>query len=310
MINPSAWQARESKVFVTSATIGWMKPNLFRLSAATVLDIVGDDAAAVLHNLTTNEVKSLEIGCGCETFVTDVRGKTLAHVYAFRTPQGYRLIGAPGQAEAIASHADRYTIREDAQPVDQSTESTVFVISPDAPASLRDETDWGEANARAYGVEWLGDRTIVLVTDTPGAVEQVISSVGELSADDGPFHHARTLAGFPWFGIDLSEKNLPQEASRIEQSISFTKGCYLGQETVARLDALGQVQKQLVRWQATGTIPASGSEVSAGGKVVGRLTSVAKTGEDTATAIGIARRSHFEPGASAQGEGFQATVVD
>lgn len=287
-----------------------MNPTVFRLSAATVLDIVGHDSPAILHNLTTNEVKSLEVGCGCETFITDVRGKMLAHVYAFRTSQGYRLIGAPGQADTIAAHADRYTIREDAQPVDQSAESSVFVISPDAPASLRDETDWGEANARGYGVEWLGDQTIVLVTDTPGAVEQVISSVGELTGDDLQFHHARTLAGFPWFAVDLSEKNLPQEAGRLEQSISFTKGCYLGQETVARLDALGQVQKQLVRWQTTGAIPESGSEVSAGEKVVGRLTSVAKTGDDTAIAIGVARRTHFEPGSTAEGDGFQATVVE
>ena len=287
-----------------------MNSTLFRLSSATVLDFVGDDAPAVLHNLTTNEVKSLEVGCGCETFITDVRGKTLAHVYAFRTPEGYRLIGAPGQAETIAAHADRYTIREDARTVDRSADCSVFVMSPDAPASLRDETDWGEANARGYDVDWLGDQTTVLVTDTPGSVEHVFSSVGVLIGDDGSFHVALTLAGFPWFCIDLSENNLTQEANRIEQSISFTKGCYLGQETVARLDALGQVQKQLVRWRTNGVIPVAGSEVSKGEKVVGRLTSIAKTADDEAIAIGIARRTHFEPGSSADGDGFQATVAE
>ncbi|QDV45110.1 putative global regulator [Stieleria neptunia] len=282
---------------------------VFRLSAATVLDLVGDDATAILNNLTTNDVKSLQIGCGCETFLTDVRGKTVAHVVAFRTPEGFRMIGADGQADAIATHADRYTIREDATPVDHSSELSVFVLAPDAPVTLREETDWGESNAMRYDVDWLGEQTIVLVTETPGAIEQVIRSTGETAGDDDEFHHARTLAGFPWFGVDLSEKNLPQEASRIKQSISFTKGCYLGQETVARLDALGQVQKQLVRWQTSGSIPAPGSEVSADAKVVGRLTSVAKTGEDTAVAIGIARRSHFDPGANAQGDGFTATVL-
>ncbi|PAY15245.1 aminomethyltransferase [Rhodopirellula sp. SM50] len=282
---------------------------VFRLSAATVLDLVGDDATAILNNLTTNDVKSLQIGCGCETFLTDVRGKMVAHVVAFRTPEGYRLIGADGQADAIAAHADRYTIREDATPVDHSSEYTVFVLAPEAPVTLREETDWGESNAACYDVDWLGDQTRVLITETPGAIEQVIRSTGETAADDDEFHHARTLAGYPWFGVDLSEKNLPQEASRIKQSISFTKGCYLGQETVARLDALGQVQKQLVRWQTSGSIPAAGSEVSADGKVVGRLTSVAKTGDGTAVAIGIARRSHFDPGAAAQGDGFTATVI-
>lgn len=282
---------------------------IFRLSEVSVLDLVGEDSAAILHNLTTNDVKALEIGCGCETFVTDVRGKTIAHVVAFRTPEGFRLIGASGQSQAIAEHADRYTIREDAQPVDRSSELTAFVLSPDATSSIRDETDWGESNAHGYGVDWLGPDTLLLLTETSGAVEQVLRSAGEVAASDDEFHDARVLAGFPWYGVDLSAKNLPQEASRIKESISFTKGCYLGQETVARLDALGQVQKQLVRWQTTGAIPEKGSEVTSDGKVVGKLTSVAKTGDDKAVAIGMARRSHFEAGAAAHGDGFEAVVI-
>lgn len=283
--------------------------NLFRLSQATVLDLIGQDAAVILHNLTTNHVKALAVGDGCETFITDVRGKTLAHVSVFRTPNGFRLIGAAGQADAIATHVDRYTIREDCQCVDLSDQISVFVIGPDASTVLRSETDWGESNATCYDVDWLGEGTLAVLTETPGSVEQVIRSTGELTGDEAEFHNARVHAGYPWFGIDLSEKNLPQEASRVAESISFTKGCYLGQETVARLDALGQVQKQLVRWQTQGVIPAPGSEVHSQGKLVGRLTSVAQTGAETAIAIGIARRSHFDPGATAQGEGFEALVT-
>jgi hypothetical protein len=283
--------------------------HVFRLDNATVFDLVGSDAAAILNNLTTNEVKSLEAGCGVETFITDVRGKTLGHVYAYRTEDGYRMIGAGGQAETLAAHADRYTIREDARPVDRSADVAVFVLSPDAPPALREEADWGQSNAQAFAVDWLGDHTLVVITETPGSVEQVLTTLGETPGDEGEFHIARTLAGFPWYGVDVSEKNLPQEASRIKQSICFTKGCYLGQETVARLDALGQVQKQLVRWETKGTIPAPGSEVRSAGKVVGKLTSVAMTGPEAAVAIGMARRSHFEPGATAEGDGFEAVVV-
>ena len=284
-------------------------PFIYRLSRATVLDVDGQDAAAILHNLTTNDVKALELGQSCETFITDVRGKMLAHVFAYRTENGFRLIGAPGQAEAIASHADRYTIREDAVPKDLSSEMTVYVISPEAPASLSKETDWKESNAAVYPLAWLGDGTSALVTDTAGAIEQVLRSLGESAGSEEEFQHARTLAGFPWYGVDVSEKNLPQEASRIQDSISFTKGCYLGQETVARLDALGQVQKQLVRWQCEGLVPAPGSELKSDDKVVGKLTSVAATGPDSAIAIGMARRTHFDPGSVAEGDGFRGTVV-
>lgn len=285
-------------------------PNVFRLSQFTVVDLVGEDAPAILHNLTTNEVKSLQVGCGCETFITDVRGKTLAHVYAFRTPDGYRMLGAAGQAEAIASHADRYTIREDAVPVDQSQAMTLIVVAPDASSSVREETEWGALGASGYPVDWLGPGTLILACEDSSSVLAKLEALGESVGDDVDFHHQRVAAGFPWFGLDLSEKNLPQEASRIEESISFVKGCYLGQETVARLDALGQVQKQLVRWSTSGAIPAPGSEVTANGKVVGRLTSVSKTGESEAIAIGVARRSHFDPGSTAEGSGFVATVVE
>ena len=127
---------------------------IFRLSAATVFDLVGEDAAAILHNLTTNEVKSLAVGSGTETFITNVRGKTLGHVVAFRTREGYRLIGAPGQADAIAEHCDRYTIREDATPNDLSSGLTIYVIGPDAASVLREETDWAESNADVYHSDW------------------------------------------------------------------------------------------------------------------------------------------------------------
>ncbi len=283
--------------------------SVFRLSAATVVDLMGQDAAKILHNLTTNEVKTLAVGEGCESFITDVRGKTLAHVQVVAIEGGFRLIGAAGQADAILGHVDRYTIREDCAGTDRSEEMAVFVLSPESAAELGRATVWAESNAIAAAVGWLGPDSLCVTTDTPGAVEQVCRSAGSIVSGDEEFHAARTTAGFPWYGIDLSEKNLPQEANRISQSICFTKGCYLGQETVARLDALGQVQKQLVRWQTSGKIPDPGAEVTAGEKVVGRLTSVVATSDDSAAAIGIARRSHFEAGSEASGDGFRAVVL-
>lgn len=113
--------------------------------------------------------------------------------------------------------------------------------------------------------------------------------------DEDAFHRQRTYSGFPWFGIDLNQSNLPQEADRDAKTISFTKGCYLGQETIARLDAMGQVQKKLVRWQIQGNRPEPGATVTAEDKTVGRLTSVAELDEGI-FAIGPARRTHFDAG--------------
>ncbi|MEM6471798.1 MAG: aminomethyltransferase [Planctomycetota bacterium] len=282
---------------------------VFHLPELTVVDLLGSEAAVILHNLTTNDVKKLPVGGGCETFITEVRGRTLAHVYAFRTSDGFRLIGAPGQADAIIAHADRYTIREDATPSDLSSSMVGFVLSPNASETLRNEADWGESSAQAYDVDWLGGETMLLLTETPGAVQQVFRTTGETPESEDAFHRARVEAGFPWYGPDISDKNLPQEISRIKQTISFTKGCYLGQEPVARLDALGRVQKRLMRWETRGSIPPADAQVTSNGKVVGKLTSIAIQSDDQAFAIGMARRSHFESGATAEGEGFEAKVL-
>jgi folate-binding protein YgfZ len=84
----------------------------------------------------------------------------------------------------------------------------------------------------------------------------------------------RVEQGYPWYGIDISEENLPQEVDRNAQAISFTKGCYLGQEPVARIDALGHVNKVLGGVTFTGEeLPTAGRELWADGKVVGQVTS-------------------------------------
>lgn len=296
----------------------------YRLDSVTVVDIVGVDAAKIIHNLTTNEVTRLGSGRGCESFVTDVRGKTLGHVLVFATEDGLRLIGAGGQSTRLVEHIDRYTIREDAQPHVQDDASVAVVLAPEAASAMNLETSdddalvsaqvtLGDMVATAYQTPWLGRGSAVIVAagEQSASLADGIAS-GRLShEDERSFHHQRTLIGFPWYGVDFDETNLPQEADRDGQAISFTKGCYLGQETVARLDALGQVQKKLVRWSIRGAIPAAGAVLTASDKTVGRLTSVTAGGDDDAVAIGMARRSHFEAGAIAEGidPGTQQTWV-
>ncbi|MGB7347122.1 MAG: aminomethyltransferase [Pirellulaceae bacterium] len=336
----------------------------YRISDLAILDVEGNDAGQILHNLTTNDVKTLtvsqddqqaDVSVGCETFVTDVRGKTLGHVYAFRTSAGYRLIGAAGQSEAIASHADKYTIREDAVPKKQDADFAAVVLPPTllqteangivaeikskhagVIATLESQTppvgkvmrafqvscpsdstnDALLIDVTAYEVDWLGDGSLLLLVSAENAASFIhqLTNASLVAEGDDAFHQQRVLAGFPWYGIDLSDKNLPQEADRDATTISFTKGCYLGQETVARLDALGQVQKKLVRWSIDhGNIDA-GTELVAIEKVVGRLSSVASTASNKSVAIGMARRSHFESGATATGTtsdglNFNATVM-
>jgi folate-binding protein YgfZ len=286
----------------------------YQLDSVTVVDIVGADTAKIIHNLTTNEVTRLGSGRGCESFITDVRGKTLGHVLVFATEDGLRLIGAGGQSTRLGEHIDRYTIREDARPHVRDDEYVAVVLTREAASAMNLEASdndslvsWdvslGDASATAYQTPWLGRGSAVILAagERSASLADGIAAGRLTHEDEISFHANRTLFGFPWYGTDLDETNLPQEADRNEQAISFTKGCYLGQETVARLDALGQVQKKLVRWSIRGAVPAVGTVLTADDKTVGRLTSVTAGGDDDAIAIGMARRSHFEAGAIAEG---------
>lgn len=292
----------------------------YHLTRVSVVDIAGKDAGVIVHNVTTNEVKSLEPDQGRETFITDVRGKTLGHGFLFRTADGLRFVGPAGQSERIVGHVDRYTIREDATPSDCDDQFEALVVSADGLAKLaKSDADFGigpdhlrsvgltihGVNVVAYQVRWLGPASWCVLVPAERAAGLVNAVAAEVTlADEAAFHQVRTAIGFPWYGIDLDETNLPQEADRDPLAVSFTKGCYLGQETVARLDALGQVQKKLVRWSVAGpgaSRAQAGSKLVAGEKLVGRLTSVA-TVDSEVVAIGMARRTHFEPGSEASGE--------
>jgi hypothetical protein len=303
-------------------------PTFYLLDSIAVLDVMGADAGTIVHNVTTNEVKSLKIGEGRETFITDVRGKTLGHVCLFCQQDFLRMIGPAGQTERLAQHIDRYTIREDATPVIRDEEFVAVVLPSEAAAAVGVSSQQGDQLSKStcrigddevnvYAARWLGQGTAVLLVRRVDQKQicETLESQSLTAGDESDFHRARTIAGFPWYGIDLDDSNLPQEADRDPLAISFTKGCYLGQETVARLDALGQVQKKLVRWSISGAVPNVNAKLVSEEKTVGRLTSVAADGEGGAIAIGFARRSHFDRGASATGQNestgleFIATVL-
>lgn len=326
------------------------KPGMIALTPPplTVIDLLGVDGAKILNNLCTGAVLGVNPGEGLEFFITEIRGRTLGHVCGYRLADRWRLIGAADQATAIAAHIDRYTIREDAVPVDRSGEWSGLLIRPDdlvtlgwqvrlgqplRPPLLRcervaavelNEGDGSQGNGTQedammlFEVPWLCDprRHVEASTDGGAAsplwlvagprpqIDAARASVarhgGEIASEEA-FHCSRVAAKFPWYGIDLDDRNLPQEIDRDAQGISFTKGCYLGQETVARLDALGQVQKKLVAWVIEASqAPPPKTELLSDGKVVGRLTSIAPGDRPGRfIALGYARRSHFEPGAAA-----------
>ena len=233
---------------------------------STVIEITGKDRQPFLHNFCTNEIKGLDAGSACEAFVLNGKGKTIAHVHVLNTGESLVLHGVAGIGPALMEHLDRYIIREDVQLADVSADKDVTFTPGESsldPNRVLFNPDNKNIIASNIEIAGLGCLTICEnVSDVEG-LEVSIEALDMLRVEQ------RT----PWFGRDIDDSNLPQELLRDDKAISFEKGCYLGQETVARIDAMGKVNRVLVPVELDAELPA-GSELMADEKAMGKLTSV------------------------------------
>jgi folate-binding protein YgfZ len=174
-------------------------------------------------------------------------------------------------------------------------------VEPPAEQLEHRTTRIGGVEVRLLRVDMTTAGSIVL--DMPLAdcqtVRQALIAAGATACSRESLEAVRIEAGFPLFGQDITRDNLPQEVARDQQAISFVKGCYIGQETVARIDALGHVNKTLVGLVLDNAhVPAIGSELTTSdGKVVGQITSAAWSPRlSSAVALAYVRRGSNEPG--------------
>ncbi|HEY2893384.1 MAG TPA: glycine cleavage T C-terminal barrel domain-containing protein, partial [Pirellulales bacterium] len=266
---------------------------LVDLGHRTQIELRGADRATFLHNLCTNEVRKLPVGAGCEAFITSVQGKTLAHGFIFMDAESIVFDTSPGQADRLLAHLDHYLVSEQVTLADRSTEWSELLLSgPTAEKVLEKVSAARLASARlahqhveiagravwARRADLAGPQGILLsaAVEDIESVRATIEAAGALPCGVAAFEAARVEWGFPLFGQDITESNLPQEVARDPQAVSYVKGCYLGQETVARIDALGHVNQTLVALRfAPESVPAAGLELTAETRKVGQVTSAA-----------------------------------
>src|SRR3954452_432110 len=278
-------------------------------SSAVVVDnssrarllLTGADVGDFLQGQVSNDVEALEPGAGCYATLLTAKGKIRCDMRIVRGEDWF-LIDSEPQALSVLEHMVRvYSIGRDVRSV-RDERGLWSILGPAA----RDELDNPppiEEHAHSEGA--LG---VYVATDAGVDVIGQRPDLPEASADTSEI--LRIERGRPRLGYELGDDVIPQEAGINERAVSFTKGCYVGQETVARLFYKGKPNRHLRGLRLSAPV-ASGPELTLDGKVVGRLGSVADSPAHGPIGLALVRRE-AEPGATlaAGGAGVVAEVVE
>lgn len=288
---------------------------IISLQTPTQVELRGQERATFLNRMCTNKVDTLLPGRGCEAFLTTPKGRVVAYVFVLAGPDSLILKSAAGQAEKIITHLDYFLIREKVELHDRSTAWTELLVAGPKSEELlgqvlgveppQQHLDHAEAELAGHRIsvcrlqrDGLPVFLFSCNTDAADDVMQRLCDADARPCDQRVVEALRIESGWPEYGRDISEENFPQELARDDWAISYNKGCYVGQETVARIASHGHVNRCLVglRFEIATMVPA-GTEVTTAGQPVGKVTSAVFSPRlGSALALGYVRRGPHQPG--------------
>jgi tRNA-modifying protein YgfZ len=309
---------------------------LFRLPARGLLEVRGGDRLRFLNGQLSNEVAGLEPGgprSGCYALVLTPQGRIVADLHVMARPDAVWLETAREAVPRALARLEKYVIADDVALADRSAAlDRLGLEGPGAPAILRTAAQGGalpapdqaavlriggaEVVVAAYG--WSGEAAFQLLAPAGAgpAMEEALTGAGREAglhvADAETLEVLRVEAGIPVQGRELGEDTLPAEARLLARAVSFTKGCYTGQEVVARMASrrrLGHLLVGIVFEDASAPPSAPGARIAVGGHPVGAVTSAVRSPVAGPIALGFVRSAHAEPGTALEVDGRPAHVA-
>lgn len=254
------------------------------------IEVSGPDSEVFLQGQGTQDFRRMQPGEVRRSLWLSLKGKVLGESVVLRTERSWWLWSAHTAARVLTERLEEFIIADDVTVTDfgsgwrhwtlvgRNTLQALELGEPPARGAWRGTAGGGLLFQGRRGLpevwEWL--------IPASGGAAVVPPGVRRLSHE--ALERARIAAGQPAIPDEFGANDLPQEAGLEHDAISFTKGCYLGQEVMARLHAMGQVRRRLVRLSGDGEPPAVGVELSQGGKRRGEVRAAA-------VALGDARPS-------------------
>lgn len=293
--------------------------------------VAGRDRASFLQGLLTNDIQALTPGTGCYAAWLTPQGRLITDMHVLESGDMILLDLPAALVDGILQKLDQFLFSEDVRLSDvRGAVRAVWVHGP-ASASLLQElvagieglSGWGQyRNARGSfdsapaviaRIDELGVPGYCVYLD-PAKAEAFVDALaqrGVMPSSPGALQAARIEAGTPIFGIDMDEDTIPLEAGIEPRAISFTKGCYVGQEVIIRVlhRGGGRVAKKLVALRVAGAGAAPGVKVFAGDREIGRVTSAAVSPRFGAIALAYLHRDFLAPGTTVDVEAGSGRVA-
>jgi folate-binding protein YgfZ len=224
----------------------------------------GRDRARLLHAIASNEVKKMVPGDSCYAFLLNPQGRIQADLHLLCLPDHFLIDTDPGLREKVHQHIRRYIIADQVELEDVSAQ--LACIGVEGPASAELKPAAGDYTIAPFTITGQPGYRIYCAAESKSALIAQLESRGVKAATEDDARMVRIENGKPLYGEDIRDTTLPQETQQM-QAISFTKGCYLGQEIVERIRAQGRVNKKLERLELEGAEPpAPGTKLQVDGR--------------------------------------------
>jgi tRNA-modifying protein YgfZ len=289
-----------------------------------VLAVTGPLRQKFLHGILSNDVAGRVAGQGSLAALLDAKGRVLVLLRVLVGADTIWLEMPAARLDAMEALLVHYRV---AAPVRFARPATTVLglVGPGARAALgRAGAEVPELAAEDHRTATLAGAAVVVsrasdlpaagyalhvATDAAQSVRDALAAAGAVPVGPSTLDALRIEDGIAWYGPDVTEANLMHEAGLVRQYHSPTKGCYVGQENIARLEARGGNVNKALRGLRLGAPAAAGDAVTADGAEVGRVTTAAVSPRLGPIAMAYVHRSRFEPGTAVDIGGVVATVT-
>jgi folate-binding protein YgfZ len=269
---------------------------VFELAWRAKIATTGKDRVRWLHNMVTNNVRDLPLNRGAYNFVLNAQGRILGDIYIYNRGEFFLIDTDRGQVDALLTAMKRFIIMDKVE-MNVAEINAIAVCGPKAvevlasagleaqdlaPLELREQQLQGSKVVLVRGPEnkpdwfelWIEKDGADLTAVRDTAVRDTIVAAGARPVGAQALEWWRILHGIPHYGQDIRDRDLPHETGQM-QALSFTKGCYIGQEIVERIRSRGQVHRTFAGFEIEGDPPSPG-RFEAESRTVAELTSVAR----------------------------------